>query len=525
MHISFHLRTSFLLLLFFLYACGGGSGDGGSTGTSASSPQNNTTASRQTSNPTSTTERLDSTSNTSGTIESGSIPQSPISNPAIDPALTANVAPSEPLPKNNCYGDASVQCSGASTLQIDNHIAVTDSGVHTYGISNPDFLTKTSLINPVGLKLASGGIVEVRSSRSKNSAPSDVTLILSNIGLSWDGKTERPPIIETFSQTSKRVELSSNRVLLNKVLPQSDDVNFYDYATLRAAATQSHYANNVYLPRPLDTACSNGNANTCLLTESPPLVIEFGDWKNSGNKPDKLFASHAHLDGAVAVGSGVTPRKITNPNNSVSIEIPTILGGLTPGAQGSRQYQQWSYGWSNLGVWTTQDMVNMQAWGGSRDVQKLISGTVAFGTVSIPERISQSGTATYSGNVYGWLSYDYEGNSVPFFADANVTVNFANNTAEFVFNKTRTVEHDYSDIYLPPVQTTLTLDRQKFKNYLHGELDFAGMKGGVGARFFGPNTTGGSGIAPVEMAGTFNMQCEQFTDCPVLIGGFLLKKQ
>jgi hypothetical protein len=118
MHISFHLRTSFLLLLFFLYACGGGSGDGGSTGTSASSPQNNTTASGQTSNPTSTTERLDSTSNTSGTIENGSIPQSPISNPAIDPALTANVAPSEPLPKNNCYGDASVQCSGASTLQI-----------------------------------------------------------------------------------------------------------------------------------------------------------------------------------------------------------------------------------------------------------------------------------------------------------------------------------------------------------------------------------------------------------------------
>jgi hypothetical protein len=150
---------------------------------------------------------------------------------------------------------------------------------------------------------------------------------------------------------------------------------------------------------------------------------------------------------------------------------------------------------------------------------------VAFGTVSLPDRIPQSGTAVYIGKVTGWLNYDYEGNCVPFFADANVTVNFANNTAEFVFNKTRTVEHDYSDIYLPPVQTTLTLDRQKIKNYLRGELDFSGMKGGIGARFFGPITTGGSGSAPVEMAGTFNMQCEPVSECMVLVGGFLLKKQ
>ncbi len=525
MFFSFIYRTSCVCFLFLIYACGGGSDVGGSSGTSASAALSNTTSSGQTSNPTSTAERLDSSSRTSGTIESGSISQPPISQAAIDPALTANVAPSEPLPKNNCKGDASVQCSGATTLQIDNNIAVTASGVHTYGVSNSDFVTKATLTNPVGLKLASGGTIEVRSSRNKNSTPSDVTLILSNIGLSWDGKTERPPIIETFSQTSKRVELSSSGFLLHKDLPQPNDVSFYDYATLRAAATQSHYANNVYFPRPLDTACSNGNANTCLLTESPPLVIEFGDWKNSGNKPDKLFASHAHLDGAVAVGSGLPSRTINIPEEAIFIENLSILGGLIPGAQGSRQYTQWSYGWSNLGVWDTQDKVNMQVWGGSQDFQKRITGTVAFGTVSLPDRIPQSGTAVYIGKVTGWLNYDYEGNSVPFFADANVTVNFANNTAEFVFSKSRTAENDYSDIYLPPVQTTLTLDRQKIKNYLRGDLYLEGMKGGVGARFFGPITIGGSGIAPVELAGTFNMQCEQATDCMVLVGGFLLKKQ
>jgi len=176
-------------------------------------------------------------------------------------------------------------------------------------------------------------------------------------------------------------------------------------------------------------------------------------------------------------------------------------------------------------VWSTQDRVNMPTWGGSRDDKKLISGTAAFGTVSIPDRIPVTGTAIYSGNVYGWLSYDHTGSSVPFFGNASVTVNFANNTAEFVFSKTRLIEKDDSDIFLPPVQTTLSLDRQKFRNYLTGRLDFASMQGGIGARFFGPITTGGSGIAPVEMAGSFNMQCAQASDCFVLVGGFLLKKQ
>ena len=524
MFFSFIHRTSCVCFLFLICACGGGSDVGGSSGTSASAALSNTTSSGQTSNPTSTTERLDSSSGNSGTIESESISQNPLSNPAIDPALTANVAPFEPLPKNNCKGDASVQCSGASTLQIDNHITVTASGVHTYGASNTDFFSKEPLTNPVGLKIASGGTVEVRTNRSKNSTPSDPILILSNIGLSWDGKTERPPIIETFSQTSKRVELSSNGALLSKALPQLDDVNFFDYAKLFFAATQNHYANNVYFPRPLDGTCSAGNTTTCLLTESPPVAIESGNWRTGGNQADKLAASHNHLDGAVEIISRV-PVTTTIPDNTVEVNNLNPVGYLIPGAQGSRHYRQWSYGWSNLGVWDTQDMVNMQAWGGSKDVQKRITGTMAFGTVSLSERIPQSGTALYSGKVTGWLNYDYAASSVPFFADANVTVNFANNTAEFVFSKSRTAENDYSDIFLPPVQTTLILDRQKIKTYLRGELDFLGMKGGVGARFFGPITTGGTGIAPVELAGTFNMQCEQVNYCMVLVGGFLLKKQ
>ena len=521
MVVFFIRKTSCITLLFLLFACGGGSSDGNTTG--------NTATSLVSSNEQLLSDPTRSSSNSSSSPSSPSdtpctkIQQSPCSGGTLDPALTANVAPSEPLPKNNCYGDASVQCSGASNLQIDNHITVTASGVHTYGVSNPGGFSKTSPVNPVGLTLASGGTVEVRSGRSKNNAPSDVALILSNLGLSWDGTSERPPIIETFSPTSKRVELSSNGFLLNKDLPALNDVNFFDFALRGTAATQSHYANNVYFPRPQDAACSNVNA--CLLTESPPIVIEHGDWKTGGNQPTKLVASHAHLDGAVEVSANNTTVKSDSPNDSVSIEIPTILGGLTPGAQGYRTYTQWNYGWSNLGVWATQDRVNMPTWGGSQEDKRLISGTLAFGTVSIPDRIPVTGTTVYSGSVYGWLSYDPTGSSVPFFANASVTVNFANNTAEFLFSKTRIIEKDYSDIFLPPVQTTLSLDRQKFRNFLHGRLDFASMQGGVGARFFGPITTGGSGIAPAEMAGSFNMQCAQASDCFVLVGGFLLKKQ
>lgn len=537
MAVSFIRKAGCLGISFFLCACGGGSGgsgDGGSTNTPSASIVS--PSGSLTSNGTTEDEQLLINTTTSSS-DSGSTSSTPVDSPCtkithfpcsggpIDPSLTLNVASSEPLPKNNCNGDATGFCSGSSILQIDHGIAVTASGVQTYGVSTSYISATADPNNPVGLKLASGGTLEVRTSRGKNSMPSSAALILSNMGLSWDGKTERPPIIETFSTSQKRLELSSNGLLLNKDVPPPDDLRFYDFGQFGVAATQNHYANNIYFPRPEGVTCNEKKASSCRSSESPPLSVEAGDWRTGGNKPDKLVASHYHLDGAIEVGSDISPRSSNVLANSISIDNSNILGGLIPGAQGSRQYQQWSYGWSNLGVWNTQDRVNMQVWGGSQDFQKLISGTVAFGSLSLPERIPQSGTAVYSGNVYGWLSYDYAGSTVPFFANANVTVNFANNNVEFAMSKTRLLENDYTDIYLDPIQATLSIDRQKLQNYVSGRLDYADMQGWVGARFFGPITTDGSGIAPVEMAGSFNMQCGQFDACPVLVGGFLLKKQ
>lgn len=528
--VSFIHKASCCGLLFLLCACGGGSGESGTANTTTansmsaggSNAVNDVSSEGQTVSdpPTSSS----GSSSSPGDAPCSKISQPPCSGAVIDPVLTLEEGSSEPLPQNSCKGDASLQCSGANTLQIAHHIALTTSGVHTYGVSTSELSGTADPNNPVGLKIASGGTVEVRSTRSKDSMPSGVALILSNIGLSWDGKTERPPVIETFSTTQKRVELNSNGFLLFKDLPAPEDVSFYDYGQLGKAATQSHYANNIYFPRPEGVNCTGSKLGPCRSSESPPLAIEAGNWRTGGKQPDKLAASHYHLDGAVEVSSSV-PSTTTISDNTISIDQPSPFGNLTPGVQGSRHFQQWSYGWSNLGLWDTQDKVNMAVWGGSQDVQKRIVGTVAYGTASLADRIPQSGTAIYSGNVYGWLSYDYAASTIPFFANANVTVDFANNSAVFIFSKTRTVENDDADFFLAPVQTTLNLDRQKFKNYLSGRIDFLGMQGGVGARFFGPITTSGSGIAPVEMAGSFSMQCEQVRACPVLIGGFLLRKQ
>ncbi len=492
--VSFIHKASCCGLLFLLCACGGGSGESGTANTTAansmsaggSNAVNDVRSEGQTVSdpPTSSS----GSSSSPGDAPCSKISQPPCSGAVIDPVLTLEEGSSEPLPQNSCKGEASLQCSGANTLQITHHIALTTSGVHTYGVSTSELSGTADPNNPVGLKIASGGTVEVRSTRSKDSMPSGVALILSNIGLSWDGKTERPPVIETFS------------------------------------TTQSHYANNIYFPRPEGVNCTGSKLSPCRSSESPPLTIEAGNWRAGGKQPDKLAASHFHLDGAVEVSSSV-PSTTTISDNTITIDQPSPFGNLTPGAQGSRHFHQWSYGWSNLGLWDTQDKVNMAVWGGSQDVQKRIVGTVAYGTASLADRIPQSGTAIYSGNVYGWLSYDYAASTIPFFANANVTVDFANNSAVFIFSKARTVENDDADIFLAPVQTTLNLDRQKFKNYLSGRIDFLGMQGGVGARFFGPITTSGSGIAPVEMAGSFSMQCEQVRACLVLIGGFLLRKQ
>lgn len=147
-------------------------------------------------------------------------------------------------------------CTGDLILHTDHGISVTASGVQVYGISTNDLLTP----NPAptlahGLRPATGGIADVRISKAADGRLATVSLLLSKLGLSWDGKTERPLIIETFSPTQGRVQLDQAGLARLEPLPSFTDLNFFDFAKKGAAGTQAHYANNIYFPRTEPVRC------------------------------------------------------------------------------------------------------------------------------------------------------------------------------------------------------------------------------------------------------------------------------
>ena len=131
-----------------------------------------------------------------------------------------------------CQGSGNVHCSGDTILRTDEGITVTASGVQAYGISTTDLLTPNpDATGAKGLRATTGGLAEVRLQRSESGSPASVALLLSNMGISWDGMTERPPVIETFSTQQGRVEIDANGQIVLKPLPAFTDINFYDYAT------------------------------------------------------------------------------------------------------------------------------------------------------------------------------------------------------------------------------------------------------------------------------------------------------
>ena len=135
--------------------------------------------------------------------------------------------------------EAGTLCTGNSIIRSENGIAVTTSG----------------------------GLADVRVKRDAAGQTTAVTLLLSKFGISWDGTTERPLIIETFETKQGRVQLNSAGIATLLALPPPTDINFYNYATKGAAGTQANYANNVYFPRTEPVRCPADNP-TC-----PPLNL------------------------------------------------------------------------------------------------------------------------------------------------------------------------------------------------------------------------------------------------------------
>lgn len=409
-----------------------------------------------------------------------------------------------------------MECTGDTILHADNGISVTRSGVQVYGISTNDLLTP----NPAptlayGLKPATGGIADVRISKTADGRLATVTLLLSKLGLSWDGKTERPLIIETFSPKQGRVQLDKNGLANLEALPSFTDLNFYDFAKKGASATQAHYANNVYFPRTEPVRCPTNNLG-CPTAESSGLTAQLGDWRSGGSIPDNAWATRLHEEGATQAGSGI------DANGQ-----PALLPGADgpgvpyPGFKGYRNYHHWAYAHANLGAWITQDTVLINEWGGNNEHNKMRRGLVAFGAVTVPAQLPSSGVVRYRGQLHGWFSYVQAEDSYPIYGEVEAEVDFVKRTVTLTFSNTRIDEGTLDPVPLALTATT-AMDNAKLASYFSGAASNRGFSGGIGARFFGPVVPDGSGKGPAEIGGIFQLQSPN--EGPVAIGGFLLRK-
>ncbi|WP_151446618.1 hypothetical protein [Lacisediminimonas profundi] len=420
----------------------------------------------------------------------------------------------------SCADGSGWQCSGGSILRVDNGIALTRSGVQAYGKSTNDLepvVVETG--RAIGLMPASGGTAEVRIRKDGNSAVSTPALLLSNLGISWDGKTDRPIIIETFMTSQGRVELGNGGTLSFRALPPATDLSYWDVGIKGASGTKINYANNSYFPRSDPSRCP-ADLIPCPTIESTGLRITQGDWRSGGIEPDLLVGGRLHEDGDTYAGNGPTDAN----GNVTYITTSTGPGVPFPGSKGYRTLDNWSYRYGNFASWVTQDTVDIIEWGGTYEINRGRRGVLAYGDATDPAAVPATGSATYTGLAYGWYSPNGTDDPVVFRAAATITANFA--TRQVTVALSNAVTYDASLAPVPTavsVITTLGAAGQASANYMTGAGANAVLSGGLSARFFGPVAAGGSGTGPAELAGVFSMNNPATGQ--VSLGGFIGARQ
>ncbi len=482
-----------LLTATVLAACGGGGGDN-VTGAGITKP---------------------GTSNSSG----GNTPSS-----ATTPATATLPAavPNGTVMTMSCVDGPEFQCSGSSIVRVENDVTLTSSGVQVYGKSTNDLATpivvKTSA---TGFTLDSGGLAEVRVAKNAAGAVTTPALLLSNLGLSWDGKNERPLIIETFRTAQGRVQLDANGALTFTALPSPTDLAFYNFATAGTGGTQAHYANNSYFPRVGIPPRCPADLNPCPTSESSGIENTQGDWRTGGSIPDWTSVARLHEDGDIHAGNGIPGA------GGVATILPggSGIGVPFPGSKGYRHFSNLGLQYANLASWTTQDTVLIEEWAAlGNEHNKNRRGIVAFGAVTDPATVPTTGTATYSGIAYGWYGRGALEDPAVFRGAATVTVNFATRQVSVAVQNTAT--YDAAATAVPATFTATTgmgAAGTNVANYLTGKITNGAWGGGVSGRYFGPViTTGTSGAGPAELSGAFRMAG---TDGAAIIGGFIARKQ
>ncbi len=432
-----------------------------------------------------------------------------------------------------CVGGSTYQCSGTSIIRSDNGVALTRSGVQAYGKSTND------LANPIadpttafGLALTSGGLAELRLAKDGNSIVSSPTMVLSSLGITWDGKVPRPTIVETFKTTAGFVTLDTTGAITSGSLPSSSNLNYYDYATKGPAATQANYANNQYFPRSDPPRCSQPCPFPDPAIETTGMQYVPGNWHTGASTiadmaaADMTTAIRVHEDGDVHAGDG-----IPDPITGARINLPGGTGPGVPaaGTKGIRELVNWSFRYGNLGAWLTKDTVFINEWGPTNEHNQNRRGLVAFGDVSNPSTVPTTGTATYAGFVYGWYAPNATAEASLFRGDATISVNFVTRAVVVaVTNTLAQTEPGGSYQVAIPVSfnatTAMGTAGQTVANYLTGLVDNGTLKGGLSGRYFGPVVSSGtSGAGPAEIGGALSLS--NAASGQTVVAGFIGRKQ
>ena len=125
---------------------------------------------------------------------------------------------------NSCPSGVSA-CSGNALGVAVGTIQLSKNGLQTIGYSTSDLLpTNTNTAEAFGLLPLSEGFAEIRVLHDADTNISAVDLLLSQLKLFWDGKNERPRIIENFGLKRGRVQLGEQGMSTLIALPPQGDV-------------------------------------------------------------------------------------------------------------------------------------------------------------------------------------------------------------------------------------------------------------------------------------------------------------
>jgi hypothetical protein len=447
---------------------------------------------------------------------------------AQTPAVSATpVAPAGPAPVAGnastvmtCADGANFQCSGADAIRTDNGVVLTGSGVQVHGKSTSDLKANNANVNTAtGMALASGGLAELRVAKDANLLSANPVAILKNLGISWDGRTERPPIIETFQPTSGRSVLSANGAVTSAALPDPGNLSFYDFAVKGMSATQANYANNRYFPRANNPSRCPAAVPpaSCPATETAGVQVAAGDWRIGGTVPDEASALRLHEDGDVHAGNA-TP----GPNGTVNLlSDASGVGVPFPGSKGFRSIRNLGYRYGNLAKWLTQDGVDIVEWSDGTEHNQNRRGLIAYGDVTPPAAVPAAGAAMYSGFAYGWYVPNANDEPASFHADAAIMIDYATRQVHVVV--ANAVSEDAAPVPLPAVSINsialLGANGTNVANYLAAPIAAGTLSGGLGGRLFGPG-----GAAGAEEVGT-TFSVTNATTGAVLLGGILARRR